>query len=604
MIGGMGSGGVGMGPRGLLNSYGGEEESTVKGRVLLRLFRFVRPFRNRIVAAILFMIVATGAGLAIPIITRYLIDVHIAGRNLAGLLRGSVWLSAAMVFGFLGQAAQTYILSRTGQDVLFSLRNSLFEHLQKLSVAYNDSHITGVTVSRLINDVGVINSLLSEGLVALIGDTLLIVGTVVAMLLMEPKLALITFTILPFMIFATWLFSRKARVAFRDTREKIAVLVGNLAENIGGMRVIQAFAQEDESQRRFETNNRKNRNAHIQAMSLSFIFLPAIDILGIAAMCIVLLVGGLMARDGTVTIGIIVAFMTYVNRFFLPIRELSQLFTTLQSATAGGERVLDILDSRPVVADSADAVDIENLRGRIDFDRVSFSYDAGTEVLDRVSLHVDPGQTVAIVGPTGAGKSTIINLVCRFYEADSGQVSIDSKSVTDITLSSLHGRMGYVSQDPILFAGTIAENICFGVDEVDHERMIEAAIHAEANEFISALPGAYETTVQEGGVNLSTGQRQLLSIARAVLVDPTILIMDEATSSVDTVTEGLIQKALDYLLANRTAIVVAHRLTTVRRADIIYVLDRGRIVEEGNHDTLIKTGGIYANLYAKQFIDR
>lgn len=597
-------GGAGMGPRGLLNTFGDQEQATVKGHVIRRLLSFVKPFRRRVALAVIFMLINTVAGLAIPYLTRFIIDIQIVGGNLGGLLRDGVWLGLIMISSFAAQGMQAFLLSRTGQDVLFSLRNTLFTHLQRLSVAYHDSHISGVTVSRVMNDVSVINNLLSEGLVAMIGDTMLIAGTLIAMLIMEARLALITFSILPLMVLATWLFGRKARVAFRETRERIAVLVGNLAENIGGMRVIQSYTQEEESQRRFEVNNRRNRDAHVKAMSLSFVFLPTIDVLSVAATCIVLLAGGLMAQQGAVTIGVIVAFMTYVTRFFIPIRELSQLFTTLQTASAGGERILEILDTRPVVDDSVEASDMEKIEGRIEFDRVTFSYVPGTEVLHQLSFSIEPGQTAAVVGPTGAGKSTIINLICRFYEPDSGAIRIDGTHVHRITTASLHRHMGYVSQDPILFSGTIAENIAFGLDSVSRERIVEAARHAEAAEFIEALPDGYETQVLEGGVNLSTGQRQLISIARAILVDPAILIMDEATSSVDTVTEGLIQKGLDYLLTERTAIVIAHRLTTVQEADTIHVLDGGRFVEQGTHEALIASGGLYARLYDKQFIDR
>ena len=601
---GLGGIGSGMGPKSLLDSFGDQEKATINARVLRRLLSFVGPYIGRIVVATFLMFAAAGAFLAVPYITRNLIDVQIAGKNLDGLLRGGLVVAVLMIVTYIAQSFQSLILSRTGQDVLHNLRNTMFEHLQRLSVAYNDRHITGVTVSRVMNDVSVINNLLSEGLVTMVGDSMLIAGTVVAMVLMEPRLALVTFSIVPFMVLATYLFSRRARIAFRDTREKVAVLVGNLAENIDGMRVIQSYVQEDESHKRFKYNNRRNREAHVKAMSLSFVFLPTIDILGVAAMCIVLLAGGLMARSGGATIGIIVAFMAYVNRFFVPIRELSQLFTTLQSATAGGERVLEILDTKPVVADSSLAEDLETIRGKIEFDNVHFAYVRGTEVLHNVSFTVEAGQTAAIVGPTGAGKTTIINLICRFYEPDSGAIRIDSRAIANITTSSLHGQMGYVSQDPFLFSGTVADNIRFGVDETTSEAMIEAARHAEADEFIRNLPEGYETTVLEGGVNLSTGQRQLISIARAILVDPAILIMDEATSSVDTVTEAYIQAGLDYLLSGRTGIVIAHRLTTVRRADVIYVLDSGRIVETGTHDELIRMSGIYSGLYEKQFIDR
>lgn len=598
----IGSGGFGRGPIAAIRQFGGSESATISGKVLLRLLLYLRPYSGRVAVALIFMLISTGGGLAIPVITRNIIDVRIA-EGVPSLIRGGILLGAAMIVSYIAKAFQTLILSRTGQKVLYNLRNSLFRHLQQLSVAYNDTHIIGVTVSRVINDVGVINSLLSEGLVAIVGDTLLIAGTIVAMLLIAPKLALFTFTIIPVMVLATWVFTGKARIAFRDTREKIAVLVGNLAEDIAGVRVIQAYVQEHERQKRFSHNNRKHRDANIRAVTLSFVFLPAIDMLAIFASGIVLLAGGMMSRDGTVTVGVIVAFMTYVNRFFVPIQELSQLFSTLQSATAGGERVLEILDTRPAVVDAHHAVDVPRIAGRVEFDNVSFSYVPNIEVLHDISFAIEPGQTAAVVGPTGAGKSTIINIACRFYQADSGAVRIDSRDINEMTVSSLHARMGYVSQDPFLFAGSIAENIEFGDDHATESQTIEAAKQAEAHSFIENLPEGYATQILEGGANFSTGQRQLLSIARALLVSPSILIMDEATSSVDTVTEARIQRGLDRLLRDRTAIVIAHRLTTVQNADVIFVLEGGRIAERGSHQDLIRAHGMYANLYEKQFID-
>lgn len=592
------------GPRGMLHAFGNQEETTIKGKVLLRLMAFVIPHWRKLALATLLMLITTGGGLLIPYLTRNIIDIHIAGKDWQGLLQTGLVLVAVMLVSYVSASGQGYLLSLTGQKVLFTLRNRLFDHLQRLSVAYHDNHITGVTVSRVINDVAVINNLLSQGLITMIGDSILLLGTIVVMLAMDVRLALITFTILPLMIGATIVFSRKAKVAFRDTREKVATLVGNLAENIGGMRVIQSYAQEDSSQGKFEENNMKNRNAHVRAMGLSFVFLPTIDVLGITATAIVLFAGGIMASKSLVTIGVIVAFMSYVNRFFIPIRELSQLFTTLQSASAGGERVLEILDTAPAVENKPDAIELPNVAGEIEFRDVSFAYKQNVEVLHDINFRIDSGETIAIVGPTGAGKTSITNLVCRFYEVTGGTVNIDGNDIRDIAIESLHSHMGYVSQDPFLFSGTIAENICYGLDDPNPEAMREAARHAEADTFIQNLPDKYETKILEGGVNLSTGQRQLISIARAILVNPSILIMDEATSSVDTVTESLIQKALDYLLADRTAIVIAHRLTTIQNANRIYVLDEGRIVESGNHAELLETNGLYRNLYEKQFIDK
>jgi ABC-type multidrug transport system fused ATPase/permease subunit len=611
-IGSMGAGG----PRGILRAMGGQEDGTVQGWVLLRLLRIMVPFWRRLVVAFLLMLITTGSGLLVPYLTRVIIDVNIHSGDLEGLLRNGLWLGLALLATYGAAAGQSYLLSTLGQRVLYRLRSQLFDHLQRLSVAYHDTHIVGVTVSRVMNDVSVINNLLSEGLVTLVGDSILLAGTVGIMIAMNVRLALITFTILPAMVVATVIFSRRAKVAFRDTREKVGALVGNLAENIGGMRVIQSYAREEKSQEQFEVNNRENRRSHVRAMSLSFVFLPTIDVFSVVAICIVLVAGGVLALKGDVTIGIIVAFMSYVGRFFVPIREMSQLFTTLQSASAGGERVLQLLDAEPAVADRESATDVEDIIGRVELRGVSFAYRPDIEVLHDVDLHAMPGETIAIVGPTGAGKSTITNLVCRFYETGSGAVLVDGVDVRDITAASLHRHMGYVSQDPILFPGTIAENIAYGycrdgagstgaddTPAATQERIEAAARAAEAHTFIQDLPDGYDTRVYEGGANLSVGQRQLLSIARAMLVDPRILIMDEATSSVDTHTEELIQRALENLLTRRTAIVIAHRLTTVQHADRIYVLDDGRVVETGNHGELMQRDTMYRDLYRKQFVD-
>jgi len=482
------------------------------------------------------------------------------------------------------------------------MREQLFSHLQALSVPYHDRQIVGITLSRVVNDVEVINELLSQRLVNILGDTLLLVGTIVVMIVMEPRLALLTFSILPLMVLATSLFSRRARVAFRETRQTIGAVVGDLAEHISGVRVIQAFAQEETTQEHFRTLNQENRDANIMATSLSFAFLPAVDILSVAAMCIVLGVGGVMIVHGTLTIGVVVAFLAYVGRFFDPIRDLSQIYTTLQAATAGGERVFQLLDTKPNVQDRPGAAELPPIKGKVELQHVSFGYDPDEGVLHDICLTVEPGETVALVGPTGAGKTSIANLVARFYEVTDGAVLIDGYDVRDATAYSLHRQMGLVPQDPFLFAGTIADNIRFGRPDAGADELIAVAKSANVDGFVRRLPDGYETTIQEGGVNLSVGQRQLICIARALLVDPRILIMDEATSSVDTMTEALVQEALDWLLGGRTAIVIAHRLSTVRRADRIYVVDQGRIVDHGTHADLMKEPGLYRSLYEQQFI--
>ena len=579
-----------------------EGKGKISGRVLLQLLRFVRPYGLQMLAATALMFLSSGASLYAPYLTMVAIDENIAAGDVPGLIRTSALLAGALAVTYVASAGQSYILSWIGQKVLTTLRAQLFRHLQALSVPYHDKHLVGVTISRVINDVAVINELLSEGLVGVVGDSILLVGIIATMVALEARLALLTFSVLPLMVVATVIFSRHARVAYRETRERIGAVVGDLAENIGGMRVIQAFAQEQATQEQFREVNRANRDANIHARSLSFVFMPVVDVLSVLATCIVLWAGGVMAARGTATIGVVVAFLSYVSRFFNPIRDLSQIYTTLQSATAGGERVLELLETEPTVLDSPEATDLPPIEGKVALCNVSFRYDPEIEVLHDIDMTVAPGETVALVGPTGAGKTSIANLVARAYDVTEGAVKVDGFDVREVTRDSLHRQMGLVPQDPFLFAGTISDNISFGRPEATMEEIVAAAELANADAFIRNLPDGYQTPIYEGGVNVSVGQRQLLCIARAVLVDPRVLVLDEATSSVDTVTEALIQEALQRLLAGRTAIVIAHRLSTVRNADRIYVIDEGRLVEEGSHAMLLERGGLYRDLYERQFI--
>jgi ATP-binding cassette subfamily B multidrug efflux pump len=593
-----------MGPGGTLRQFGEWEEGRAfDARIALRLLATLGPHWRRMAAAFLLMLVSSAFTLAAPYLIKVAIDQYITNGDGPGLTR--IALLTAATFGglYISSSGQRYLLSWVGQRVLATLRAQLFRHLQALPLGYHDTHIIGVTISRVINDVDVINQLLSEGLVTIVGDTLMLAGIVAVMVSMSPRLALITFSVVPLILLATGLFARRAKVAFRQTRARIAAVVGDLAEDISGMRVIQAFAQEDMSRERFGEVNRANRDAYISAMSLSFVFLPSVEFLGMLATAIVLWFGGVTVARGELTLGVVVAFLAYVIRFFQPIQELSQLYTTMQAAMAGGERVLELLDTEPEVQDATGAVEMPPITGHVELRQVSFAYRGETRVLHDVDLTIEPGQTVALVGPTGAGKTSIANLIARFYDVTEGAVLIDGLDVRTVAQQTLRAQMGLVPQDPFLFSGTIADNIRFGRPGASNDAVEEAARLANAHEFLAALPDGYDTEIQEGGVNLSLGQRQLICIARAVLADPRILILDEATASVDTVTELLIQDALYRLLAGRTAIVIAHRLSTVQNAELICVVDAGRIVERGTHQELLDQCGLYRDLYDRQFVD-
>ncbi len=594
------------GPGRMLRSLGSEDEEAGKAfdlRIIWRLLAFLKPHWRSMVVAFVMMVVSSGLNLATPYLVKVAIDQHIIEGDLVGLNRIAALTAAAFVVLYFSSALQQYMLSRTGQHVLAEMRQQLVSHLQALHLGYHDTHIIGVTISRVFSDVGVINQLLSSGLITLVGDALTLIGIVVVMVSMSVRLALLSFSVVPLMIIATVIFARHAKAAFRRTRATVAGVVGTLAEDLAGMRVIQAFAQEDNSQERFDKQNDANRNAHVRAMSLSFIFMPTVQFLGIVATAVVLWFGGRAVAAGTLTLGIVVAFLSYVTRFFVPIRELSQLYTTMQSAMAGGERVLQLLDTEPDIVDRSDAIEMPPIEGRIELQHVNFAYRDNDPVLCDINLVVEPGQTLALAGPTGAGKTSISNLIARFYEVNEGAVLIDDIDVRDVKQRSLRAQMGIVPQDPFLFPGTIADNIRFGRPEATDEEVRQAAMLANVHEFIIGLPDGYETEVQEGGINVSLGQRQLLCIARAVLADPAILILDEATSSVDTITEALIQDALDRLLAGRTAVVIAHRLSTIRNADLICVIDEGEIVERGSHEALLVRDGLYRELYERQFVD-
>lgn len=592
------------GPRGMLERFGSEEKEgpLFNVRVVKRILSYLRPHSGGLLVAVALMLVQTGLILLAPYLMKVAIDTAIPQGDVAQLTTLALWTGMAYIGLYGSDTVQKLLLGWIGQRALTDLRADLFEHLQMLSMSFHDRQIVGVTVSRVINDVAEINELLSEGLITLLGDLLVLIGIIVVMVSLSPILALLTFTVLPVMVLATLYFAGRARLAYRETRSKVAAVVGDLAEDIAGVRVIQAFTQEQASQARFERINEANRDANIDAVSLSFIFLPTIEFLGIAATAIVLWFGGQAVLQNQLTVGVMVAFLAYVTRLFQPILEMSRIYTTLQSAMAGGEAVVRMLDTPTAVADRLDAVDLPPIRGEIDFERVHFAYSAGApEVVHDVSLHIPAGATVAFVGPTGAGKTTLINLVARFYDVTSGAVRIDGVDVREVRQRSLRGQLGLVPQDPFLFSRSIADNIRFGRTTATDAEVEEAARLANAHDFIVALPAGYATPVLEGGVNLSVGQRQLICIARAILAEPRLVILDEATANIDTGTESMIQDALERLLRGRTALVIAHRLSTIRSADLICVVQGGEVVEQGRHEDLLARGGLYATLHQSQF---
>ena len=563
----------------------------------------MRPYTLRMIGAFLAMLAVTGLTLYTPYLVKEAIDGPISNGDIAALNQIVLLMLLAFVALYLASMAQRFLLSWVGQKVLADLRSALFSHLQELPLAYHDQHIIGVTISRVISDVGVINQLLSQGLITLLGDSLLLAGIIVVMLSLNAQLALATFAIIPVIVLATMIFARRAKVAFRNTRARNASMIGDLAENLSGIRVIQAFANEGSTSEKFDEVNQANRDAHVQAMSLSFIFLPTVEFLGIAATGIVLLFGGLSVAAGSLTLGTVIAFLAYVNRFFLPVQELSQLYATMQTAMAGGERVINLLNTEPEIKDRADAIEMPPIAGRIEFRGVHFGYSDSLPVLRDINLDIPAGTMVALVGPTGAGKTSIANLIARFYDISEGEILIDGIDIRSARQRSMRRQMALVSQDPFIFAGTIADNIRFGKPEASLAEVEAAGALANVAEFARDLPKGYETEIYEDGANLSVGQRQLISIARAILADPRILIMDEATSSVDMLTEALIQDALSKLLSERSAIVIAHRLSTIVSADMICVVNDGRIREMGKHAELLARRGLYAELYERQFVE-
>ena len=579
-----------------------KQDKAVDTDLLRRLYQFIKPYRWYVLLGIVLTLGASFLGTIRPKLTQLAIDEYIRTKDFDGLLWIITLLAGALVGEFIILVANTYLTRWFGQGALYSLRNAVFKKIKSLHVQFFDKNPIGRLITRTTSDIEALSELLSDGVVNIIGDMFRIIFILYFMFSMSWELTLVAISVLPLLFYGTFVFKAKVRVSFLNVRDQISRLNSFVQEHINGMSIVQLFNREKKETEKFKNINNAHKEAYIETIFYFAIFWPLVEVLASLAMALVIWYGGGRALLDQVTFGILVAFVQYVRQFFRPIQGLSEKFNTLQSALASSERIFNVLDTPNKITDPEEPRQIDSRKGQIAFEDVSFGYNKEEQVLKNISFEAKPGETVAIVGATGAGKTTIINLLMRFYDVNNGSILLDGVDIRDLTLDELRSHFALVLQDNTLFSGSIMENITLGKESITEKEVIETARKIEAHHFIEKLPGKYQYELSERGASLSMGQRQLICFVRAMVYNPDILILDEATSSVDSETESIVNKACDKLMEGRTSIVIAHRLSTIQGADKILVMHKGEIREVGTHQQLLKKDdGIYRKLYELQY---
>ena len=580
-----------------------EQKEVLKKETLIRLYRYLLSYKKQIVIVLLIMVLTIGITMANPLIIERAIDVHIANKNLKGLVELGIFAVILNVIYVLGVKLRMYLMAKMSNEILVTIRNELYEHIQKLGFGFFDSRPTGKILARVIGDVNALKSVLSNSVTTLIPDFFTVIAVAIIMMVKNMKLALSAFIMLPFLIVGMYVIQTFSHKRWQILRKKNSNLNAFVHENLSGIRIVQSFTAEQESAENFDWLLKEQKKAYVGAVSLGNSFGSLIELIWGAGEFLLYYIGIKVIGVGEIGIGTFMAFSTYSSMFWSPIRNLANFYTNIVTNISAAERIFDILDTEPEIMDQEGVEELSDIKGKVEFEHVSFSYidESDKYVLDDVSFQIKPGETIALVGPTGAGKTTIVNLISRFYDSKKGRVLIDGYDIKEVSLYSLRRQMGIMTQDNFLFSGTIKDNIRYGKLNATDEEIIAAAKAVNAHDFIMKLEKGYDTEISERGARLSIGQRQLLAFARTMVSEPRILVLDEATSSIDTHTEILVQQGIEELLKGRTSFVIAHRLSTIKKADKIFVVDKGKICEAGNHEELMERKGAYYELYQAQF---